>query len=441
MMPDCLIANALVLDPDGLRGAQDVWVQRGKITHPAPGGSMSDGVMVHDCTGLLLVPAYTNVHHHFSTGLLRGSPAPQNPTRNQRERLERVIWPFERRLTREDIRVAVRAGLLEAVAAGTTTVIDHHASRNCIPGILDVIAEEVQAAGLRAILCYEVTDRDGEKVAASGLAETERFLSNIRDERDTLRGMVGLHALSTVGHKTLARAVSVSQEFGVGLHLHLGEAVHDNIDSVERYGGRPLARLEAAAGLTPSTLAAHAVHVTDEEIALLGARDVLIANNPRSNASNGVGVANVLALRSAGCVVGIGGDGFTQDIRAEMSLLPLQQRQEFRDPIILPPRSLIDFAIQGNSQILERLGGWRTGRIAAGLAADLVALDYNPLVPLVPENALWHYAGGFPGASVREVWVGGHHVLRNGEFTTLDAEKIRLEVGERFQAFWTPSEA
>ena len=102
MMPDCLIANALVLDPDGLQAAKDVLIQEGKITHSAPGGPMSDDVQVYDYTGFLLVPAYTNVHHHFSTGLLRGAPAPQNPTRNQRERLERVIWPFERRLTRDD---------------------------------------------------------------------------------------------------------------------------------------------------------------------------------------------------------------------------------------------------------------------------------------------------------------------------------------------------
>ena len=91
-------------------------------------------------------------------------------------------------------------------------------------------------------------------------------------------------------------------------------------------------------------------------------------------------------------------DGFTQDIRVEMSWLPLLQRQEFRDPTVLAPQSVVDFAVCDNAETLERPGRRRTGRTVPGRETDLVMLDYDPVVLLMPENALWHYELGFPGA-------------------------------------------
>jgi cytosine/adenosine deaminase-related metal-dependent hydrolase len=383
----------------------------------------------------VLIPGYVNAHHHLVTGLLRGAPPPALPTRNQRQRLERVVWPFERRLTPDDVRAAVRTGLLEAIVAGTTLVVDHHVSSGCIPGVLDLIAEEFNAAGVRGILCYEITDRDGEAIAEAGLAETDRFLSE-RSRGERISGMVGLHAMSTVGPETLQRAAVLAERHDTGLHLHLGESTHDNDDSLARYGARPVPRLHAAGGLTPRTLLAHAIHIDDDEARLLGKSETMVAHLPRSNAANGVGVANLPRLLETGCALGLGGDGFTQDMRAELALVPLLQRQERRDPTIMPPRAVVDIGLDGNAAIAARLGGWRLGRIAAGWTADLVALRYDTPVPLLAENALWHLAAGFPNASVRHLWIGGTLVLRDGECLTIDQERARHDAAAAFARLW-----
>jgi cytosine/adenosine deaminase-related metal-dependent hydrolase len=434
---DLVLRNATLVDAEGLRPGFDITIRGDEIVRVAPNepAAATPATSV-DCQGTIVTPAFTNAHHHFATGLLRGAPPPAVPTRNQKERLERVIWPFERRLTHDDVRIAVRGGLLEATAAGTSLIVDHHVSSGCIPGVLDVIAEEVAASGLRAILCYEVTDRDGPVTANAGLAESERFLHTLATGSGRIAGMVGLHAMSTVGPETLARAVALAARYDTGLHLHLGESAHDNNDSLARFGARPVARLAAISGLTPRTLAAHAIHISDDEMQMLAERDVLIAHNPRSNASNGVGVANLPALAAAGCIVGLGGDGFTQDIRGDLGLVPLLQRQAHADPTLLPPRVVMDIGVDGNAEIVRRLTGWKSGRIAPGSLADLVALDYQPVVPLLPRNALWHWATGFTGAAVRSMWVGGIPVLRDGAHQRLDPEQVRHDAKQRFRMFW-----
>jgi cytosine/adenosine deaminase-related metal-dependent hydrolase len=425
---DLLLRNATVVDPEGLRTGVDIAIGDGRIERvTATGASLDRPVETFDCRGAVVIPAYANIHHHFATGLLRGAPAPSVPIRNQRERLERVIWPFAQRLTHADVRMAVRASLLEATMAGTATIIDHHVSGSCIAGVLDVIAEDVVASGLRGILCYEVTDRDGPAIAEAGLVETKRFLLALTSADRQLAGMVGLHAMSTVGPETLDRAVALAAEGATGLHLHVGEAPHDNDDSMARFGGRPVARLEAAGALTSRTLVAHAIHLTEDEARVLGERQVLIAHNPRSNASNGVGLTDLPRLAAAGCTIGVGGDGFTQDIRGDLALVAPLQRLERRDPAVLPPKDVVAIGSEGNAEFLHRLAGWRIGRIAAGFLADLMVLNYEPVVPLMAQNALWHVAAGFPGATVRTMWVGGVPVLRDGCFVRLDAERIRAE--------------
>jgi 5-methylthioadenosine/S-adenosylhomocysteine deaminase len=248
--------------------------------------------------------------------------------------------------------------------------------------------------------------------------------------------MVGLHAMSTVSAATLAAAVDIARRHGAGIHLHVGEAAFDNELSVARYGDRPLARLERAGALRETTLVAHAVHVTPEEIALLARRGAMVAHNPRSNASNGVGTADLAALRRAGIVAGLGGDGFTQDIRHELPLMMLLQRQAFRAPQALPPEAALTIGIAGNAAIMERLAGWRMGAITAGAAADVILLEGEAVTPLAKHNARWHLANGLPGPRVRDVYVGGRPVLDAGLPATLDAERIRFETNRRVPAIW-----
>lgn len=425
---DLILAGATVLDLAGLRRDIDIHIHGAVIDQVTPADeSKRQAAEVVDCGDRLIVPAYTNAHHHFATGLLRLRP-PGPATANQRERLERVIWPFDRQLTQADVRLAVQMGLLEAIRAGTTIIVDHHVSGRCIPGVLDVIAAEVLASGARAILCYEISDRDGAEIGSAAIAENERFLRSTANVQLGVSGMVGLHAMSTVGPESLERAVDLANRYNVGLHLHLGESDHDAIDSCDRYGKRPVARLAEAEALNPLTLVAHAIHMTDEERDLLAERGVMVAHCPRSNAFNGVGLVNLDAFRAAGVMVGSGGDGFTQDMRADTDVLPLLQRLEQRRSAALPIASQLDVVIGGSAAIVERLAGWRTGRVAVGYQADLIGLQYEPLIPLLAQNAMWHYSRGFPSGTIWDVWSRGRPLLRKGELQMIDQDRIRSEL-------------
>lgn len=423
--PDELVlTNATVADPTGLRRGVDVHLSGRAIVGVLPSPSrVADDVERVDCSDRVIVPGYVNAHHHFATVLLRGMPTAARP-RNQRERLQQVIWPFERGLTQADVRLAVEFGALEAIASGTTAVVDHHVSSGCVPGVLDVVAEALTDSGLRGVVCYEITDRDGPSVAAAGLAETARFLDSAASRTASVRGMVGLHAMSTVGPETLRHAARLAERFDVGIHLHLGESAHDNEDSVAEYGGRPLERLLAQSALTPKSIAAHAIHVTPREIVNLAQVGAAVAHCPRSNATNGVGVTDLASMRAAGIAVGIGGDGFTQDIRGDLGLIPLFQRLRWQDPGRMPDDDVVNIGMGGSAEVLRRASGWVTGGVGAGVLADLVALSYEPTVPLLDSNVRWHCARGFPGSTVRDVWVGGRRLLRDGVHEVLDQERI-----------------
>lgn len=429
--------DASILDSGGLVQSVDIVARDGVIATVAASGTISiDGLTVEHCHNRLVVPGYINAHHHFYSAFLRGMPPLPNPPRSQRERLERLVWPFERQLTQEAVQAAVRVGLLEATLAGTTTVIDHHVSAGCIDGVLDIIAEEVDAAGLRGILCYEVTNRDGNDIAQAGLRESERFLAQHHRSPSRIAGMVGLHAMSTVDDETLEQAVAIARRFDVGMHLHLGEAPFDAELSVTRFGDRPVARLDRHGALGEKSLTAHAIDVTVDERAVLADQNVMVVHNPRSNASNGLGPLDIEAFQEFGITVGLGGDGFTQDMRAELPLAAFLQRQGKQSPQALPPRAAIELGLGGNANIVRRIAGWNMGRIAVGYAADLVVLAGEPTIPLTTDNAAWHLASGLPVFQVSDVFVAGRAVLHGGQPVSLDAERIRAEAHATIPKIW-----
>ncbi|HHN94423.1 MAG TPA: hydrolase, partial [Anaerolineae bacterium] len=151
-----------------------------------------------DAEGQLLMPAALCGHTHFYGAFARGMAIPGKPPSNFPEILERLWWRLDKALTPEDVRYSALVCLVDAVRHGTTTLVDHHASPNAIPGSLDIIAEAVEEAGVRASLCYEVTDRDGEERAQAGIAENVRFARRLRENpRPRLAATFGLHASLT----------------------------------------------------------------------------------------------------------------------------------------------------------------------------------------------------------------------------------------------------
>jgi cytosine/adenosine deaminase-related metal-dependent hydrolase len=187
-------------------------------------------------------------------------------------------------------------------------LIDHHESPNLIEGSLDILADACQEFGMRALLCYGATERNGGRdEARRGLAECRRFI--VSNRRPLVRGAVGLHAAFTVSDETIRAAGKLCRELHVPLHVHVAE------DAIDKDG---FARLAANDAIVPGSILAHGVHLQPEEVRRADRLGCWLVQNPRSNRANGVGYASVLRVSSR---VVLGTDGFPSDMRAEVAAM------------------------------------------------------------------------------------------------------------------------
>src|SRR5947209_290732 len=292
-----------------------------------------------DANSGLIMPGFLCTHTHFYGAFARGVTIPGEPPRNFSEILERLWWRLDKLLTLEDTRASAEIFMADAIRHGTTCVVDHHASPNAVDGSLDVIADVVERAGIRACLAYEVSDRDGPAVIEAGIRENERFISSLRTERrqqaeaGLIAASYGLHASFTLSPTTLERCAAGGADLGVGFHIHVAEDISDENDSLARYGLRVADRLEASHILGPRSIAAHCVHVNSGEIAHLATTHTNSVHNPRSNMNNAVGQAPVEEMLQAGVNVGLGNDGFSMNMMQEMKAAYLLHKLALVDQI------------------------------------------------------------------------------------------------------------
>ena len=246
-------------------------------------------------------PGLVCSHHHLYSSLARGMAAPSSPPSTFTDILEGVWWRLDRALDEDDIHWSAALGALEALEAGCTAIIDHHASPSWIDGSLDVVHDAVTAVGIRVTTCYEVTDRNGRSGALAGLDENVRYLKSHDGP-----GWIGAHASFTLSDETLDAVVGTAQDLGVGLHIHVAEAPEDADAG---------SRLADLAG--DDWLLVHAVHL---DRPLPGT----VVHNPRSNMNNHVGYGD--PSRWSGPVA-LGTDGIGADMLEEFRLAFARQRE------------------------------------------------------------------------------------------------------------------
>lgn len=391
-----------------------------------------------DARGRLALPASICAHTHFYGAFARGMAVPGQPAANFIQILERLWWRLDKALTREAVRYSALVCLVDAVRHGTTTLIDHHASPSAIEGSLDEIAEAVEEAGVRASLCYEVTDRDGPARAQAGIAENVRFAQTlIADPHPRLAASFGLHASLTLSERTLVDCVAAARDLGVGFHIHVAEDAADQDDALEKYDRRVVHRLRDAGILGPQTIAVHCVHVDETEIAALAETGTWVTHQPRSNMNNGVGVAPVEVMNRAGVNLGLGNDGFSNQMFAEMKAAYLVHKLAQRDPRAMPGDLVMRLAYADNARLARVF--WpdlSLGALHAGAAADLVFLDYHPTTPLTADNLPWHLLFGVEASAVTDTFCAGRPLMRDRALLTLDEEAITARSREVAAEVW-----
>ncbi len=395
------------IDPVRVEHA-DVLVDGGRVAGIGPARDLPAGTGHIDCSGCLVIPGNVCAHTHLYSALARGMPYALEPPRDFIEILRRVWWRLDRGLDEASIRASALVGGMEALLAGTTTIVDHHASPNAIDGSLDVIADALASLGIRSVLAYEVTDRDGPERAEAGVRENRRFAGRVAAGSLPLaRSMIGAHASFTLSEATLDACVAAASDTATGLHVHVAEDAEDEADCSARFGTSVVERLARAGALDERSLLAHGVHLERHEAELVCDAQATIAHNARSNMNNAVGRA---PLRWFGPRVALGTDGIGADMFEESRTAYLRARE---DGVTGDPGWALT-RLAESARLAGRLFGEPLlGRIEAGAPADLVVLDHEAPAPVDARSFPGHWMFGLSSRAVRDVVVAGEVAVRD----------------------------
>ncbi len=379
-----------------------------------------------DARGQLVMPGNICAHTHFYGAYARGMAIPGSPPESFPQILQRLWWPLDKALDEDSVRLSALVSLVDAVKHGTTTLLDHHASPNFIDGSLDVIADAVDKSGLRAVLCYEVTDRDGEEKMRTGIAENLRFMEASRS-RPRIAATFGLHASLTL-NDTVLRACADAIPEGEGFHIHVAEHEVDEEDSLRKSGKRVVQRLHEYGIWGDKSIAVHCVHIDESERAILQETGTWVTHQPRSNMNNGVGTARVEEMLAQGMKVCLGNDGFSNNMWAEWKAAYLVHKLAHRDPRRANGSDIALMAVNNNARLVERFfPEAHFGELSEGAKADIIFVDYHPFTPLNGGNLPWHIIFGFEASMVTTTIVDGIVLMRDRELLTLDEAEITAE--------------
>lgn len=388
-----------------------------------------------DAEGGLILPGLVNVHHHFYSALARGMiRAKPVVSTNFLEILENLWWRLDQALTLEDVRLSAAVSLADSIRCGVTSIVDHHASFGAIRGSLKEIETAAREFGVRACLCFEVSDRCGEQAAKNSIDENREFLKSVQNRDDgMLAGLFGLHASFTLSDATLAACREAAG--GAGFHVHVAEGEDDVRNALSAYGKRVVERLNDFAILGPKSLAVHCIHVSASEMELLADSGTTVVHNPQSNMSNAVGASPLMELLRRGIRVGLGTDGYTHDILESAKAACLLQRHHLSDPGVawVEPYAML---LNENPRIAGDLFGRRLGVLEAGAAADIVVAEYDPPTPLLPENIAGHLHFGLYGQSIHTSVINGKLVMRQRKLLCVDEAALRAKSRELAEKLW-----
>jgi putative selenium metabolism protein SsnA len=393
---------------------------------------------VLDAGGQLVMPGNICGHTHFYGAFSRGMAIPGDAPRDFPEILAKLWWRLDKALSMEDVKYSTLVCLVDAIKHGTTSLIDHHASPNAIDGSLDTIAEAVQEAGLRASLCYEVTDRDGPERAQAGIAENVRFAKSLlASPQPLIASSFGLHASLTLSAETLADCVAAAEGVDTGFHIHAAEGISDEEDSLRKSGKRVVERLDEAGILGPKSILVHCVHVDAWEMEILRDTGTWVTHQPRSNMNNAVGVAPVEMMLRGGIPVAMGNDGFSNNMWAEWKAAYLVHKLWHGDPRRANGYDIVKMAVTNNAALSRVF--WpdaAVGEISPGAHADLILVDYAPFTALTAGNLPWHILFGFEASAVTSTMVAGRWLMRNRQLLTLDEAAITARALELSAETW-----
>ena len=426
--------KALQFDPPKVWNNVDIVIDGDSIADMGKGIAQNyTADKVIDGTDKLVYPGLVCSHHHYYSGLSRGVLAEIGPTPDFVSTLKNLWWRMDRALDEESIYYSSIISSIDAIRAGTTAVIDHHASPSYITGSLSTIKRGFDDSGLRGMTCYEVTDRNGSDQMKEGVEENIRFAREIDAEAASgkphlVDAHIGGHAPCTIPDEGMEMMAAAVKETGRGLHLHVAEDRYDVSQSHLVYGKDIVKRLDSFGILNEKTILVHGIFLSPEEIEILNSHDGFLVHNARSNMNNGVGYNEKLGSYRN---LALGTDGIGSNMYEELKFAYFKHK-DAGGP--LWPGDYLQFLANGN-KLLERNFGESFGKLEKGYKADIVVTDYRSPSPLVAENIGGHMVFGMTSGDVETVIINGKLVMENREFP-FDIKEIYAKAAAAAQRVW-----
>lgn len=421
-----LLKNFDILSPEERSPAvnSSLLVQDGKIKSifregEVESGSTADKVVEGE--GRLLIPGFANTHAHLGMTIFRGYADDIALS----EWLQDWIWPAEEELTPEEVYWASSLALLESIRSGVTTVSDMYFN-------MDQTARAIEDAGVRGLISYGII---AEELDESGKQEIEKAVELAENWDGAANGRLKValspHAPYTCSNPVLKELSRISGEKEVPIHTHVSETKGEVEESQEEFGLTPVERLAELGVLDNQVLAAHCVHLNQEDMEILKQNDVVVAHNPTSNMKIASGAAPIEELRQSGVKVTLGTDGpgtnNDLDMFEEMRQASFLAKLEANDPTALSADATLKAATASE---VEQLGFSGLGRIEEGAKADLVGLKRDQPYWAPEYDTVSNLVYSAKSREVDFVMADGNPVMEDGDINTLDEERILKKVKE-----------
>ena len=388
-----------------------------------------------DAGGKVIMPGLINAHNHIYSAFARGMSIKNSVQTNFLEVLDGLWWTLDRHLLLEGTKASADATFINCIENGVTSIFDHHASYGAVEGSLFQIAESAKQYGVRDNLCYEISDRDGAEKMRAGVKENAEFIKYARqDDSGLLAGMMGMHAPFTLSNETLEYAVSQTPE-GAGYHIHVAEGIEDLYDSLEKHNKRLMFRLHDMGILGEKTICGHCIYINEAEMDLVKHTNTMIVHNPESNMGNAVGCPPVLKIFEKGILIGLGTDGYTNDMLESYKVANLLHKHNACKPNVAwgeIPAMLFD----NNREMASRFFDAPVGVLKPGAAADVIVVNYDPLTPMHEGNLNSHVLFGMNGAMVDTTIINGQVKMLNRELIGVDKPAVMAHCREQAQDMW-----
>ena len=388
-----------------------------------------------DAKGGVIMPAFINTHEHIYSAMARGLSIKGYNPKGFLDILDGQWWTIDRHLTLEQTKYSAVETLISCIRNGVTMVFDHHASFGQIGGSLFTIADVAKELGVRACLCYEISDRDGMDKARESVMENAEFIRYaLKDDTDMIAGMMGMHAQFTISDATMELAAANKPD-EVGYHIHVAEGIEDLHDCLKKYGKRIVDRLMDFNILGEKTLLGHCIYINPHEMDLIKDTNTMVVHNPESNMGNACGCPPTMELVHRGILTGLGTDGYTHDMIESYKVANVLHKHHLCDANAAwgeVPKMLFE----NNAAIANRYFKTPLGVLKEGAAGDVIVVDYNPPTQLDASNINGHILFGMTGRDVVTTVANGRVLMKDREIKVIDVEEAMAKCREESAKLW-----